>query len=48
LLVKIVALYYDVFAWVPLEAIKKFGGKVQAASAAAGTAKFAILNIPHA
>jgi hypothetical protein len=48
LLVKVVALYYDVFAWLPLEAIKKFGGKVQAAAAAACTAKFAILNIRQA
>jgi hypothetical protein len=45
LLMKIVALYYDVFAWPPLEAIKKFGRKIQAAPAAACTAKFAILNI---
>lgn len=45
---KIVVLYYDVVAWLPLEAIKKFGGKVQATSTRAGAAKFAILNIRQA
>jgi hypothetical protein len=47
LLMKFVAFYNYVVARVPFQTVKKLHGKVQAASTAACTAKFPILNIRH-